>query len=141
MKDRKSCYVDIRSNQESDGRLLVVEGNTEAIPFEIKRIFWVRDVIPGAERGQHANRLTRLILIAVTGSCDVTVYDGKEEKTYRLDDPTRGLYVDKMLWRTMKNFSRDCIVEAICDHVYAGKDETYDDMEEYLEALKREDGR
>lgn len=141
MKDRKCCYVDIRSNQESDGRLLVVEGDTGAIPFEIKRIFWVRDVIPGAERGQHATKQTKLVLIAVTGSCDVTVHDGSEEKIYRLDDPTKGLYIDEMLWRTMKNFSRDCVVEAICDHVYAGKDETYDDFEEYLEALKRENGR
>ena len=136
MKDRKCCYVNIRSNQESDGRLLVVESGSEAIPFEIKRIFWVRDVIKGAERGQHATKQTKLVLIAVTGSCDVVVHDGREEKTYRLDDPTKGLYIDEMLWRTMKNFTPDCVVEAVCDHPYAGRDETYDDFDEYLEALK-----
>ncbi len=140
MRDRKCCFVDIRSNQEADGRLLVVESNSTAIPFEIKRIFWVRDVIPGAERGQHATKQTKLILIPVTGSLDVTVHDGKEEKTYHLDDPTKGLYIDEMLWRTMKNFSEGCVVEAICDHPYAGRDETYDDFDEYLKALKEWQG-
>ncbi len=136
MKDRKCFYVDIRSNREDDGRLLVVEGNTDAIPFEIKRIFWVRDVISGAERGQHATKKTKLVLIAVAGSCDVTVHDGVTEKTYRLDDPTKGLYIDEMLWRTMKNFTPDCVVEAVCDHPYEPGNETYDDFEEYLAALK-----
>ncbi len=137
MNERKSYYVDIRSNQEADGRLLVVEPDTTAIHFEIKRIFWVRDVIEGAERGQHATKRTKLVLIAVTGSCDVVVNDGKIENTYRLDDPTKGLYIDEMLWRTMKNFTPDCVVEAVCDHEYAPGDETYEDYEEYLEALKR----
>ena len=136
MSERKSYMIDIRSNQEADGRLLVVEGNTEAIPFEIKRIFWVRDVIAGAARGQHATKRTKLVLIAVTGSCDVQVDDGKEKKIYHLDDPTKGLYIDEMLWRTMLNFTPDCVVEAICDHPYAPGDETYEDYDEYLKALE-----
>ena len=138
MSDRKSYMIDIRSNQEEDGRLLVVEGETSGIPFEIKRIFWVRDVKAGARRGEHATKRTKLVLIAVTGSCDVTVNDGKEEITYHLDDPTRGLYIDEMLWRTMMNFTPDCVVEAICDQPYAPGDETYEDYEEYLAALKED---
>jgi len=136
MKDRKCYFVDIRSNQEYDGRLLVVESDTSAIPFEIKRIFWVRDTTPGAERGQHATKVTKLVLIAISGSLDVVVHDGTKETTYHLDDPTKGLYIDEMLWRTMKNFSPGCIVEAICDHPYAPGNETYENFEEYLEALK-----
>ncbi len=137
MWDENRCrYIDIRNNQESDGRLLVVEGDTNAIPFDIKRIFWVRDVIPGAERGQHATKKTRLVLIPVTGSLDVEVKDNTDTKIYHLDDPTKGLYIDKMLWRTMKNFSEGCVVEAVCDHPYAGRDETYDDFDEYCKALE-----
>lgn len=133
----KYCYwVDIKSNQEDDGRLLVVENNSKQIPFEIQRIFWVRDVKEGAERGQHATKETNLVLVAISGSCDVVVTNGKEEKTYHLDNPTKGLYIEKMLWRTMKNFSKDCIVEAICDHKYSPNNETYDNFEEYLNALK-----
>ncbi len=135
MKNRKSYLVDIRSNQEADGRLLVVEHDTSAIPFEIKRIFWVRDVIAGAKRGQHATKRTKLVLIAVTGSCDVEVDDGENKITYKLDDPTKGLYIDEMLWRTMKNFTPDCVVEAVCDSEYVPGDETYEDYDEYLQAL------
>lgn len=137
MDNRKSYMIDIRSNREADGRLLVVEGNTDAIPFDIKRIFWVRDVIPGAQRGQHATKKTKLVLIAVCGSCDVEVSDGKNETVYHLDDPTKGLYIDEMLWRTMKNFTPDCVVEAVCDHPYDPKEETYDDWDEYIRALER----
>ena len=137
MWDENRCrYVDIRNNQESDGRLLVVEGDTNDIPFDIKRIFWVRDVIPGAERGQHATKETRLVLIPVTGSLDVEVKDNTDIKIYHLDNPTKGLYIDKMLWRTMKNFSEGCVVEAVCDHPYAGRDETYDDFDEFCKAIE-----
>ncbi|MBQ9361566.1 MAG: FdtA/QdtA family cupin domain-containing protein [Lachnospiraceae bacterium] len=136
MSDRKSYMVDIRFNREDDGRLLVVEGESQSIPFEIKRIFWVRDVKAGAKRGNHATKRTKLVLIAVTGSCDVVVNDGKTETMYHLEDPTKGLYIDEMLWRTMQNFTPDCVVEAVCDHKYAPGDETYEDFEEYLKALE-----
>lgn len=136
MWDESRChYVDIRSNVEADGRLLVVEENTDAIPFDIKRIFWVRDVIKGAERGQHATKKTRLVLIAVTGSCDVVVKDNDKEEVFPLNDPTKGLYIDKMLWRTMKNFTPECVVEAVCDLPYNRNGETYEDYDEYLKAL------
>lgn len=136
MKNRQCYWVDIRSNVESDGRLLVAESSTQSVPFDIKRIFWVRDVIPGARRGEHATKKTKLILIAVAGSCDVEVHDGETCTTYHLDDPTKGLYIDEMLWRTMLNFTHDCVVEAICDHPYDPNGETFDDFDEYLEALK-----
>ena len=136
MSSRKSYMIDIRSNREDDGRLLVVEGESQSIPFEIKRIFWVRDVKAGAKRGNHATKRTKLVLIAVTGSCDVVVNDGKTETMYHLEDPTKGLYIDEMLWRTMQNFTPDCVVEAVCDHKYAPGDETYEDFEEYLKALE-----
>ena len=138
MSERKSCMIDIRSNEEEDGRLLVVEGNSTSIPFDIKRIFWVRDVKAGAKRGNHATKRTKLVLIPVAGSLDVVVDDGNEKVTYHLDDPTKGLYVDEMLWRTMENFSSDCVVEAVCDQPYAPGDETYEDYEEYLKALGKD---
>lgn len=140
MSDKRVYYVDIRENREQDGRLIVVEGQTDTIPFDIKRIFWVRDTADGAVRGEHATKRTRLVLIAVVGSVDVVVHDGNTEKIYRLDDPTRGLYIDKMLWRSMTHFSEGCVVEAICDHPYAGADETYDDFEEYLQAIRDKKG-
>ena len=135
MKNDDCYYVDIKSNQESDGRLLVVENNTMQIPFDIKRIFWIRDVNANAERGNHATKRTNIVLIAISGSCDVVVNNGKEEVTYHLDNPLKGLYVKNMLWRTIKNFSKDCIIGAVCDSKYSQTDETFEDFDEYLRAL------
>lgn len=134
MKDRKAYLVDIPSHVESDGRLLVVESNRE-IPFEIKRLFWVRDVIDGGRRGEHATKKTRLILIAVTGSVDVEVDFGDRKEVFHLDDPCKGLYIDPMIWRTMFNFSSDCVVEAICDRPFEPGNETFDDYDEFLKGL------
>lgn len=138
MKDRKSYLINIRSVQEHDGRLLVVEENNNPLPFEIKRIFWVRDVIKGARRGEHATKKTKLVLIPITGSCDVEVDDGNEKKVWHMDDPTKGLYIDEMIWRTMTNFSSDCVMMAVCDQVFLPGEETYDDYEQYIEALKKD---
>lgn len=137
MANREHYLVDIFQSQEDDGRLIVVEANKKPIPFDIKRIFWVRDVIAGAERGQHATKVTKLILVPVHGECDVEVDTGSEKKTYHMDDPTKGLYIDEMIWRTMKNFTPDCVMMAICDHPYAPGNETYEVYDEFLEALKR----
>ena len=136
MKDRKCYLVDIKENKEDDGRLLVVEGQTQTVPFDIKRIFWVRDVDKNAERGNHATKKTNLILIPIFGSCDVLVNDGEKETVYHMDNPKQGLYIEAMLWRTMKNFSSDCVMEAICDSPYEPENETFECFEEYLKAVK-----
>jgi len=138
MRDRKSYLIDIKSVQEYDGRLLVVERGGNPLPFDIRRIFWVRDVLPGARRGEHATKKTKLVLIPVAGSCDVEVDDGREKKVWHMDDPTKGLYIDEMIWRTMCNFSPDCIMMAVCDRVFEPGEETYDDYGAFLEALNGE---
>lgn len=135
MQNNDCYYIKIKSNQESDGRLLVVENNTMQVPFDIQRIFWIRDIKQGAMRGNHANKKTNIVLIAISGSCDVVVNNGKEEVTYHLDSPEKGLYIKSMLWRTIKNSSTDCILEAVCDRKYSATDETFDDFDEYLREL------
>ena len=134
MRDDQCFLFDIPDHPENDGRLIVVEAGRE-IPFDVRRIFWVRDTTEGAERGQHANKETRLVLIAVSGSLDVEVSDDKDSQTYHLDSPTKGLYIDAMLWRTMKNFSKGAIVTALCDRPYSPGNETYEDHDEYLRNL------
>ena len=137
--ERKHYLIDIRRNKEFDGELLVVEHNSNPLPFDIKRVFWVTNVIEGARRGEHATKVTKLVLVPVAGSCDVEVNDGQTTTVYHMDDPTKGLYIDEMLWRTMCNFTPDCVMMAFCDHVYQPGNETYEDYEEYLEALKNLD--
>lgn len=126
--------IDFKKNIEEDGVLLVAEENNP-IPFEIKRIFYVKDVLPGASRGNHATKKTKLILVPVAGSCKVHVDNGTIREDILMDDDSKGLYIDEMVWRSMYDFSGDCVMLAICDHVYAPGNETYEDYTEFLSAI------
>ncbi len=122
--------VRIKQNVEADGTLFVMESGKE-VPFPIQRIFFVTRVIAGASRGNHATRETRLILFPVAGSCDVVVEDGMRSETYHMDDPSQGLMIAPMIWRSMRNFSPDCVMMAVCDRPFAPGRETIDDYELY----------
>lgn len=131
----KGCkIIDIKKVVESDGTLLVME-NGNPIPFDIKRIFLVKDVAPGKSRGDHATKKTNLILFPVSGSCNVVVDNGTEKETFFMNDSSKGLYIENMLWRSMQNFTKDCVMMAVCDREYTPGDETYEDYNEYLKAI------
>ena len=141
MKVKGCRIIDIKKVVETDGTLLVVEDGANPIPFQIHRLFWVRDVAEGSSRGDHATKKTKLILIPVHGTCKVRVDDGENEEVICMDDPSKGLYIDEMIWRSMFDFSADCVMMAIADHVFEPGNETYDDYEEYLQALREKDGK
>ena len=126
--------VDIKKVVEADGTLMVMEEG-KPIPFAIKRIFFVRDVAAGKSRGDHATKKTKLILFPVTGSCTVLVDNGHEKESYVMDNPSQGLYIEEMIWRSMQGFSNDCVMMAVCDRPFAPGDETFDSYDEYLQAL------
>ena len=136
MKVKGVELIDARLVTEVDGQLWVTEENNK-VPFAIKRIFCVMNVAEGKSRGDHATKKTRLILFPVCGSCDVVVDDGTNKESFHMDDPTKGLMIDAMIWRSMQNFTPDCIMMAVCDRPFKPGNETYDDYEEYLEALKK----
>ena len=91
-------YLDARGN------LSFAQNNTH-IPFEIKRTYWLYDVPGGESRGGHAYRETEEFVIALSGSFDVIVDDGKEKKTFHLNRSYYGLYIPKGMWREINNFS------------------------------------
>ena len=128
MKDRKYYLVDIRCVEEADGKLIVAESGNQ-IPFDIKRMFCVKDVGAGQERGTHATKKTKLILIPLAGACEVEVDTG-------MDSPMKGLYIDEMIWRTMKNFTSDCVMLALADRVFDPQNETYNDYNEFITAVQ-----
>ena len=127
--------VRIKENREADGTLFVMEHGRE-VPFPIERIFLVGRVKAGASRGDHATRETRLILFPVSGSCDVVTDNGKERETWHMDDPARGLMIEPMVWRSMRNFTPDCVMMAVCDRPFAPGQETIDDYETYRRTLE-----
>lgn len=90
------------------GNLSFVQNNAQ-IPFEIKRTYWLYDVPGGESRGGHAYRQTEEFVIAMSGSFDVTIDDGQEQKTFHLNRSYYGLYIPKGLWRQMENFSTNSL--------------------------------
>ena len=121
---------------DARGNLSFAQNNTH-IPFEIKRTYWLYDVPGGESRGGHAYRETEEFVIALSGSFDVIVDDGKEKKTFHLNRSYFGLYIPKGLWREMDIFSTNSLALEFASTNYNPKDYIRD----YNEFLKlKEDG-
>lgn len=122
---------------DARGNLSFVQNNTH-IPFEIKRTYWLYDVPGGENRGGHAYKETEEFVIALSGSFDVIVDDGKEKKTFHLNRSYYGLYIPKGLWREMVNFSTNSLALEFASTNYNPADY----IRNYNEFLKlKEDGK
>ncbi|MCR5757841.1 MAG: FdtA/QdtA family cupin domain-containing protein [Selenomonas sp.] len=116
------------------GKLVVIEG-AQAIPFDIKRVFYIYDSDSEVVRGQHANRESEFVLINVAGHSKVRITDGKEEFVVSLDKPMMGVYIPKMIWKDMYEFSSDSVLLVLASTHYDGG-EYIRDYDEYLEEMK-----
>ena len=106
------------------GPLVVVEGHQD-IPFDIKRIFYIYGSDKEVVRGQHANRKSEFVLINVAGTSKVKVKDGKgNEAIYSLNRPHTGIYLPKLVWKDMYDFSEDSVLLVLASEHY--------DPEEYI---------
>ena len=112
------------------GNLSFAEQNNH-IPCEIKRTYWIYDVPGGENRGGHAYKMTDEFIIAISGSFDVTVDDGKEKRTFTLNRSYYGLYIPKGLWRTMDNFSTNSLALEFASTHYDRSD-YIEDYNEYI---------
>ncbi|TYZ27784.1 WxcM-like domain-containing protein [Selenomonas caprae] len=110
------------------GKLVVIEG-AQAIPFDIKRVFYIYDSDSMVVRGQHANRESEFVLINVAGHSKVRITDGKEEFVVSLDKPMMGVYIPKMIWKDMYEFSSDSVLLVLASTHYDGGEyiRNYDD--------------
>ena len=107
-------------NEKGDdrGHLVIVEG-AQDIPFEIKRIFYIYGSDSEVVRGQHANRESEFVLINVAGKSKVKVKDGKgNEAIYSLNRPHTGIYLPKMIWKDMYDFSEDSVLLCVASTHY-----------------------
>ena len=119
---------------DARGNLSFAEQNNH-IPFEIKRTYWIYDVPGGEDRGGHAYRKNEEVVIALSGSFDVVVDDGEQQKRFNLNRSYYGLYVPKGLWRTMENFSTNSLALILSSTDYDANDYIRD-YNDYLK-LKR----
>lgn len=134
MENKKHYLFELKPFSDEDGFLAVIEEERQ-IPFKIRRIFYEYGVEGTSLRGKHANKNSRFCLIAVSGSCDVIVEDGKNETIYHLDNPKKVLFLDKMIWKTMTNFLNNCVLLVLSDCLY-DKNEYIRDFEQYLHMVK-----
>lgn len=120
---KKYEIINFNEFGDASGKLVAIE-NGKNIPFDIKRTFYIYGTKEGIVRGQHANKISRFVLICLSGSCEVRVYDMEEkiEENFILDSPKKGLYLDRMIWKDMHNFSKDCVLLVLSDSEYI-KDE------------------
>lgn len=107
------------------GHLSVVECGRE-IDFEVKRAYYLYGVPPDAVRGAHAHRTLRQLIVATSGSVEVTVDDGYHSDRYRLTRPDHGLYVGPGVWRSLDNFSADAVCLVLASQPYDESDYYWD---------------
>lgn len=117
------------------GKLVVVEGGV-SIPFEIKRIFYIYDSDDTVIRGQHANKESEFVLINVAGESKVRITDGKEEIIVELNKPMMGVYIPKMIWKDMYDFSSNSVLLVLASTHYDNA-EYIRDYGEYIEIMKK----
>ena len=116
------------------GRLVVIEGCAD-VPFDIQRIFYIFGSDSTVVRGKHANRRSEFVLINVCGSCKVKAKDGLGyEETFVLDKPHMGIYLPKMIWKDMYDFSEDSILLCLASEKYDAA-EYLRDFTEYIQIV------
>ena len=103
------------------GQLVALEANRQ-IPFDVKRVFYIYGTQEGVPRGNHSHYKTKQFLVAVNGSCKVTLDNGKEKETFDLNRPNLGLFQDALIWGTMHDFSSDCVLMVLADEYYDASD-------------------
>lgn len=116
---------------DARGNLSFIEEENH-IPFKIERAFWIYDVPGGESRGGHAYKETEEFIVALSGSFDVVLDNGTEKKVYHLNRSYSGVYVPKMVWREMTNFSTNSLALVLSSTKYNEKDYIRD-YEQYKE--------
>ena len=134
--DINNCkIIELPKITEPRGNLTFVEGNSH-IPFDIRRVYYLYDVPGGAERGGHAHKGLHQLIIAMSGSFDVVLDDGRNKQRFHLNRSYFGLYVCPMIWRELDNFSSGSVCLVLASNIYEESD-YYRNYDEYSTALER----
>ncbi|MDQ8014045.1 MAG: FdtA/QdtA family cupin domain-containing protein [Flavobacterium nitrogenifigens] len=126
--------ISIPKIEERRGNLSVIENDT--VPFDIKRVYYLYDVPTGSERGGHAHKDLQQFLVALSGSFDVVLNNGKEETIVTLNKPYEGLLIKSGIWRELRNFSSGSICLVVASEVYIEEDYIRD-FDEFVEYVNR----
>jgi len=121
--------IDLPKFEDPRGNLSFIEENKH-IPFKIERVYWIYDVPGGQVRGGHAFKQQQELIVALSGSFDVMVDDGKEQKIFSLNRSYYGLYIPAGMWRRMQNFSTNSLAVVLSSTPYNKSDyiRSYDEF-------------
>lgn len=135
MKRLDLCkIVELPKITDPRGNLSFVEGNRH-VPFDIKRVYYTYDVPGGAQRGAHGHKALEQLIIAMSGSFDVILNDGYDEKRFHLNRSYFGLYVCPMIWRDIDNFSSGAVCMVLASNLYE-EDDYYRDYDQFIAAAR-----
>jgi hypothetical protein len=123
--------IELNRIHKRSGNITVVE-NLLQIPFEVKRVYYLYDVPGGGERGGHAHKELKQLIVAASGCFDVVLNDGKNKKVVELNRPYYGLYVVPGIWRELINFSSGAICLVLASEKYY-KEDYLRDYSDFLE--------
>jgi dTDP-4-dehydrorhamnose 3,5-epimerase-like enzyme len=128
--------IEYKYFDSKNGTLVAFENNS--LPFEIKRVLIIKDMKNADIRGGHTHHKTRQLLFAISGSCTVTIFDGKNKDTVRLDSFNKGILLEPYVWHTMENFESGTVLLVLADSIYNEKDyiRNYDDFLVFVEKQK-----
>lgn len=130
----KCRIIELPRINDPRGNLTFIESGGHA-PFEIKRIYYLYDVPGGAMRAGHGHKTLHQLMIAMSGSFDVTLDDGHQRKIYHLNRSYCGLYICPMIWREIDNFSSGSVCVVLASEHFDESD-YYREYDEFLEATK-----
>ena len=123
--------VQLSRHHRPQGNITVVE-NTETVPFDVKRIYYLYDIPGGVSRGAHAHKELSQLIVAVSGSFRVTLDDGKVKRSFILNRPYQGLYVKSGIWRDLDDFSSGSVCMVLASEIYK-EDDYIRDYQEFLD--------
>ena len=126
--------VELPRIEDRRGNLTFIE-NRRHIPFVIRRVYYLYDVPGGATRAGHAHRTLEQFLVAMSGSFDVTLDDGRQRRVFHLNRSYYGLYIPPLVWREIDNFSSGSVCLALASD-YFDEADYYRSYEGFLEAVR-----
>jgi len=138
MSIRNCRIIELPKISDTRGSLSFIEENRH-ISFDIKRVYYLYDVPGGETRGGHAHKKLQQLIIAMSGSFDILLDDGREKTIITLNRSYRGIYLPQMIWRELENFSSGAVCMVLASEYYDEAD-YYRNYDDFLAAVREARG-